>query len=108
MTMKRAFIAAAAACLLLGAVACTPGQINDTFTAVCTSVPVADAGFQIYASSGKVKKSVMDAERTSVAAAQAICNGARPADVNTSIAAVSRAVTAIAEATRAAKAQAGT
>lgn len=103
--MKRALAAAAALFLLINS-ACTPKELDDAFFTACTSVPVADAGFQLYAAGGKVKADVISAEQTAVAGAQAICNGPRPQDVNAAIAAVSRAITAISKATVEARAQA--
>lgn len=87
--------------------ACTPQQQDDTYAIVCASVSVADSGFQIYAAGGKVSAKVMTAEHNAVVAAQAVCSGPRPADVATAIAAVQRALTAIANATAQARAQMG-
>jgi hypothetical protein len=91
--------------LLTTVIGCTEAQKDDTFAIVCGSVPVADSAFQIYASSGKVRASVIDTERAAVASAQAICDGPRPADTRSYIAAVQRALTAIANATAQARAQ---
>lgn len=93
---------AASVALLLGA--CT---LEDTFANACAGVPIADAGFRIYAQHEKVSRDVKQAEKKAVAAAQAVCDGPRPKDVPSAIAAVSRAIAAIADATRKAKAQAG-
>lgn len=93
--------------LALAVAACTDAQKDDTFAIVCGSVPVADALFQNYASTGKVSAKVMNAEKLAVDGAQGACNGPRPADTRTAVAAVQRALTAIANATNTARAQAG-
>lgn len=92
---------------LLAITACTEAQKDDTFAIICGSVPVADALFQNYAGTGKVSAKVMSAEKVAVDGAQGVCDGPRPADTRTAIAAVQRALTAIANATSAARAQAG-
>lgn len=102
--MKRLLLIPA---LLVAVAACTPGELDDGFAIACQSVPLADAGFQLYASTGKVKASVIAIEKQAVAAAQGVCTGPRPADTKTAVAAVQRAVTAIINATAQARAQAG-
>lgn len=87
--------------------ACTPQQQDDTYAIVCSGVSLADSAFQIYATTGKVSARVIENERKAVAAAQAVCSGPRPTDVRAALAAVQRALTAIAEATREARQQAG-
>lgn len=87
--------------------ACTTAEKDDSFAVACASVSVADAGFQLYAATGRVSAKTIEKERVAVAAAQAVCSGPRPADVRTSMAAVQRALTAIIEATRQARVQAG-
>lgn len=103
--MKRIVIAGAVACLLATA-ACTPKDLDDTFAQVCASVPLADAGFRIYASNAKVSRDVKQAEKQAVAAAQAVCAGGRPTDVASALVAVTDAMAAIAKATKKAKVQA--
>lgn len=102
--VRNMIVAALAAALLL--TACTEGQKDDTFAIACTAVSTADVSFQLYASSGKVKPSVIEAERKAVIAAQAVCNGPRPANVRDALAAVNRALAAIAAATAQARVQA--
>lgn len=95
------------AAALTALAACTEAQKDDTFAIACASVSAADTGFQIYAASGKVRDSVTIPERDAVAAAQAVCDGPRPADVKTALAAVNRALKAIADATAKARVQVG-
>lgn len=102
----RSEVAILAVCSALAVGACTPQQQDDSFAIACTAVPLADAGFQLYAASGKVSQSVIDIERSAVVGAQAVCNGPRPADVKSSIAAISRALSAIASATARARVEA--
>lgn len=87
--------------------ACTPQQQDDTYAIVCASIPVADQAFQIYAASGRVSANVIANEQLAVAAAQSVCNGPRPADTRTAVAAVQRAMSSILASTKAARTQAG-
>jgi hypothetical protein len=87
----------------LGVSAC---DLDDGFAIACTAVSTADAGFQIYASTGKVSLSTIKTERKAVAAAQAVCSGPRPQNVQEALAAVNRALAAIATATRKARSEA--
>lgn len=93
--------------LTLTLAACTPQQKDDAYAIVCASIPVADQAFQIYASTGKVSPSVIDKEQLAVSAAQQVCNGPRPPDTGSSLAAVQRAMASILASTKAARAQAG-
>lgn len=101
--MRKTVLIGLVAC---GVAACTPADKDDTYAIACASIPTADALFQVYASTGKVKQSLIDAERQAIAAAQAICNGPRPTNVQQSITAVNRAATAILQLIAQAKAQA--
>lgn len=101
----RKFILVLPLALGLGLGACTTQQSDDTYAVACSAVSLADAGFQIYASTGKVSQSIMDNERLAVVGAQAICDGPRPTNTATSLAAVTRALTAIATATSKARTQ---
>lgn len=102
--MRKVSIFAALSCVLAVA-ACTEAQKDDTFAVVCSSVSAADAGFQIYASTGRVATKVMQDEAAAVDAAQAVCSGPRPSDTRSVLVAVQRALTAIANATKSARAQ---
>lgn len=84
-----------AAGIVLFLAACTTTERDNAFDIACASIPTADAMFQVYAVTGKVSQSVIDGERQAIAAAQSVCNGPRPTDVKTSLAAVNRAATAI-------------
>lgn len=96
--MRNVLLAAAAlGCLVV--TACTEAQKDDAFAIACTAVSTADAGFQLYASTGKVRDSIIEAERAAVVGALAVCDGPRPADVKSALAAVNRALAAIANAT---------
>lgn len=102
--MRRLLIAAATALTLAG---CTTAQKDDTFAIVCAGVSTADIGFQLYANSGKVSAQIVRNEARAVAAAQAVCNGPRPDNVAQALAAVQRALTSIADATKQARVQVG-
>lgn len=96
--MRKIMLAAAAlGCLLV--TACTEAQKDDTFAIACTAVSTADAGFQLYASTDKVRDSIIQAEKAAVIGAQAVCDGPRPTDVKGALAAVNKALAAIANAT---------
>ena len=96
--MRKIMLAAAVlGCALVAG--CTEEQKDDAFAIACTAVSTADAGFQLYASTGKVRDSVIEGEKAAVVAAQAICDGPRPVDVKTALAAVNNALAAISVAT---------
>lgn len=91
--------------MVVGLLGCTPQQLDDTFAIACTAVSTADAGFQIYATTGKVSASTIERERKAVLAAQTVCSGPRPQNVQQALAAVNQALAAIATATAAARAE---
>lgn len=100
-------LAALVAVALLVLPACSARDMDNAFAGLCNAVPIADAGFQYYASTGKVSASVIRSEARAVAAAQAVCNGPRPTNVQSAMAAVRAAIVAIAAETAKARAQAG-
>lgn len=102
--IKRLVMIAAVGGLLVG---CTAADKDDTFATMCATVSAADVAFNLYAATGKVRQSVVDAERKAVAGVQAVCSGPRPQDTRTAIAAVSRALTAIATETARARQDVG-
>lgn len=85
----------AAMALLAAMTGCSTTERDNAFDIACASIPTADAMFQVYAGTGKVSQSIIDGERQAIAVAQTVCNGPRPADVKSSLAAVNRAATAI-------------
>lgn len=103
--MHKSILVGAALSCALAVAACTEAQKDDTFAVACAAVSAADTGFQIYAGTGKVRDSVVAAEQDAVAAAQATCDGPRPTDAKTALAAVNRALKAIANATASARTQ---
>lgn len=108
---KLMLVAALALAPVLGGCGVTggilPSNPDDQFALACTAINTADVGFQLYASTGRVSASVIEAEATAVAAARGICDGPRPADAKSALAAINRALAAVAAQTAAARKQAG-
>lgn len=94
--------------VVLALAACTSADRDDTYAIACSSIPTADALFQVYAGTGKVSASLVADEQAAIAGAQAICSGPRPANVKSALAAVNRAATAILGYIAKAKTQAAT
>lgn len=83
------------ALLAMPLVACTEAQKDDAFFVACASVPTADALFQTYVATGRVKQNVIDAEHAAIAAAQVACAGPRPSDSRTTAAYVQRVMATV-------------